>query len=64
MKNACILQEASTIKIPYEQVNPIALKEPIAPHIAAAKEGKVFDKDQVLQHINIGLGYKAGFNDN
>ena len=32
---------ASSVKLPYETVNPVALKAAIAPHIAAQQEGKV-----------------------
>lgn len=37
--DALALMEASTIKRPYGAVNPIALVEPIAPHIAAEQAG-------------------------
>ncbi|MEX1222625.1 MAG: dethiobiotin synthase [Idiomarina sp.] len=38
--DALFLQAAASVPMPYEQVNPIALLEPIAPHIAAALAGK------------------------
>ena len=37
--DAINLLEASTLKLPYEVVNPIALADAIAPHIAAQKTG-------------------------
>ncbi len=38
--DALLLQKAMTSRLPYQQVNPITLEEPIAPHIAAARAGK------------------------
>ena len=38
--DALQLQQAMTADLPYQQVNPVALQDPIAPHIAAAEEGK------------------------
>ena len=34
------LRQAATEKLPYEQVNPVVLEPPIAPHIAAAQAGR------------------------
>ncbi len=39
-EDALNLMEFSTVRMPYQTVNPIALSEPVAPHIAAAREGK------------------------
>ena len=36
-QDALILQQNSSIKVDYDAVNPIAYKQPIAPHIAAAE---------------------------
>ncbi|MFL0797600.1 MAG: dethiobiotin synthase [Cellvibrionaceae bacterium] len=38
--DALSLMTESTVKASYDVVNPIAFEEPIAPHIAAAKEGR------------------------
>lgn len=38
--DALALQEAMTLDLPYEQVNPVAFEPPIAPHIAALQAGK------------------------
>ncbi|RUO65315.1 dethiobiotin synthetase [Pseudidiomarina planktonica] len=38
--DALLLQAAASVPMTYQQVNPIALVEPIAPHIAAAIAGK------------------------
>lgn len=34
------LQRAASIKLPYEQVNPVLLSAPMAPHLAALREQK------------------------
>ena len=39
-EDALQLLEVMSEKLDYEQVNPVALAEPIAPHIAAAREGR------------------------
>ena len=38
--DALALIAASTVKLPYAQVNPVALVAPVAPHIAAAQENR------------------------
>ena len=37
--DALALQAASSTPMPYEWINPIALREPLSPHLAAAHEG-------------------------
>lgn len=37
--DALALQQAASIKLDYQQLNPVALEPPIAPHIAAAEAG-------------------------
>jgi len=37
--DACALKKCATEKLPYEQINPYAFQEPIAPHIAAINTG-------------------------
>lgn len=39
-EDAVSLMEYSSVKLPYQQVNPVLLDEAIAPHIAASKAGK------------------------
>jgi dethiobiotin synthetase len=46
--DALCLQTAANVSIPYNLVNPITLEPPIAPHIAAARIGKVIDMSLVL----------------
>lgn len=45
--DALLLQQTSSIKLPYEQVNPIALEPAIAPHIAATQIGRRLDADRM-----------------
>ncbi len=37
--DALALQSASSAPMPYEWINPIALREPLSPHLAAARDG-------------------------
>lgn len=39
--DALLIQAASSVQLPYEQVNPIVLEPAIAPHIAAAEAGRL-----------------------
>lgn len=39
-EDALILQQAITEKLPYDQINPVALEPAIAPHVAAQQAGK------------------------
>jgi len=38
-EDALARQAASSVPVPYELINPIALREPLSPHLAAAHEG-------------------------
>ena len=48
--DALCLQSASTVPLTYEQVNPVALWRPIAPHVAAAEQGLVLDAETLRAH--------------
>ncbi|HJP38741.1 MAG: dethiobiotin synthase [Gammaproteobacteria bacterium] len=48
--DALALQSAASIAIDYNQVNPIALQPPIAPHIAAADSGVLISAGKLVQH--------------
>ena len=50
-QDALILQESSSIRVDYDAINPIAFKQPIAPHIAAEMNESAID----LAVINRGL---------
>ncbi|MEX0618806.1 MAG: dethiobiotin synthase [Pseudohongiellaceae bacterium] len=49
--DARLLQQAATCKLDYEQVNPVALAEPIAPHLAAERESRVLSVDELIAAI-------------
>ena len=50
--DALQLQQQMTVKLRYEQVNPIALPPAIAPHIALQHSGQCFDLTAMLTHID------------
>lgn len=52
-QDALILQANSTISVDYDAINPIAFKDPIAPHIAA----QISQSSIELSTINNGLHY-------
>ena len=52
-EDALILQQNSTLKVGYDEVNPIAYKQPIAPHIAAIEN----EQSICLTLINQGLDF-------
>lgn len=60
--DALQLQQASSIQHPYKRVNPITLHLPIAPHIAAAKEGIHLDAGTICQTINNSIDHTANIN--
>ena len=45
--DALILQQAMTLDLPYQQVNPVALEPAIAPHIAAHEARKILDPSRL-----------------
>jgi len=58
-EDALALQAAMTVKLDYEQVNPVALAEPIAPHLAAAGLGRRLSLDRLLGFCRGTLMNKA-----
>lgn len=58
-EDALALMDANSIKLDYAQVNPIALKAPLAPHIAAAKEGRRLMMDRLEGLVRGSLMLKA-----
>ncbi|MGB2246758.1 MAG: dethiobiotin synthase [Alcanivorax sediminis] len=53
--DALQLMAASSVKLPYELVNPVALKAPVAPHIAAQQEGKVVTLARLTGYVRGAL---------
>ncbi len=46
-EDALRIQAASSIKLRYEQVNPVVFEAAIAPHIAAAKENRIINASRL-----------------
>lgn len=46
-EDALALSRAASVKLPYEQINPLALKSAMAPHIAAAQENRRLQVDRI-----------------
>ncbi len=49
--DALALMASASLPLSYEQVNPIALKQPASPHIAAKLDGKTLSVDEIIQPI-------------
>jgi dethiobiotin synthetase len=54
-KDAQQLLRASANKPDYATVNPVALREPMAPHIAAEREGRSIHAGELVQHCKAQL---------
>lgn len=46
--DALLLQVHSSVKLPYDQINPVALRAAKAPHIAAAEERRRLNLDRLV----------------
>ncbi|SMF52942.1 dethiobiotin synthetase [Alteromonadaceae bacterium Bs31] len=60
-EDAVLLQKYSSILLDYEQVNPVLLQQPMAPHIAAAQEGKRLKVDTLEGYIRGALTARPQF---
>jgi len=49
-EDALMLQQAASVKLDYANVNPVALEQAIAPHIAAADSGIQLHADELVRH--------------
>lgn len=58
-EDTLLIAENSSVKLPYAQINPIALKAPAAPHLAAAQEGKRLSIDRIEGLVKGSLMQKA-----
>ncbi len=56
--DALALMDAMTLSLPYEQVNPEALKPAIAPHIAAKEEGRRITVDRLTGYCRGALMHR------
>lgn len=53
--DALLLQQTASVALSYEQVNPVALEPPIAPHIAAEQAGRVLSADRLAAYCRGAL---------
>lgn len=60
-EDALALWQASSVPLAYEQVNPLCLREPASPHIAADLEGRRLGADRIAGYCRGVLGLRAGF---
>jgi dethiobiotin synthetase len=51
-KDALILMKSARVKDPLSLVNPYRLRKPLAPSVAAAREGIKIDPDKILKAFN------------
>ena len=54
-EDALNLMAASSLSLPYDLVNPVALKAAIAPHIAARQEGRRISLSQLAGYVRGAL---------
>ncbi|ALO47305.1 dethiobiotin synthase [Pseudohongiella spirulinae] len=59
--DALALQAQCSIDLPYEQVNPVALQAAIAPHLAAASEGRQLSLSRLVGMARAVLMARADF---
>ena len=59
--DALALQAASTLDLPYEQVNPVALEPAIAPHIGLQETGRKVTADQLAGYCRGVMMRSADF---
>ncbi|MEM5530002.1 dethiobiotin synthase [Gammaproteobacteria bacterium AS21] len=59
--DALKLQQAASVKLSYQQVNPVALEQAIAPHVAAKRENKQISLQRIVGMCNGALMSRADF---
>jgi len=52
-EDALLLMQHMSVKAPYDEVNPYAFLPPMAPHLAAAKEGILIESDTVVEQAKL-----------
>lgn len=57
--DALLLQSHATLRLDYAQVNPVALRRAMAPHLAAEADGVLLDAGELAQHCRevAGIGH-------
>lgn len=59
--DALLLQQVSSLKLPYQEVNPITLLEPLSPHLAAKKAGRRLTMNQLVGYTRATLTHRPQF---
>ena len=59
--DALLLGEAATLKLPYSEINPVALPYPLSPHLAAAAVGKRIGNWQLGGYVRAALSHRPDF---
>lgn len=59
--DALLLQSTMSLPLHYDEINPVALREPIAPHIAAARAGRRLSVTRLAGFCRGVLGRRADF---
>lgn len=60
-EDAQALQGAMSVKLPYEQINPVVLKTPASPHIAAAIDSRDLKANRIAGYCRGALMTPADF---
>jgi dethiobiotin synthetase len=60
-EDALLLQHASSLQLSYELINPVCLKEPLSPHLAARLEKRQINNAQLLGSAKNFLDCNAEF---
>lgn len=60
-EDALILQQASSLDLSYDTINPIALPDAIAPHLAAEKQGSTLSVSNMIEALQGGLEVASDF---
>lgn len=56
--DALALQHYSSLKLPYQEVNPVALAAPLSPHLAAKQAGRRFTISQLVGYTRATLTHR------
>ena len=59
--DALLLQQYSSLKLPYQEVNPITLLEPLSPHLAAKQAGRRLTMNQLVGYTRATLTHRPQF---
>lgn len=58
-EDALLLQKNCSLELNYEEINPLCLKQAIAPHIAGMREGVLTNANELAEHCKKIINKKA-----